>query len=322
MPFTLENRLVIGVASSALFDLAESDAVFRTRGEAAYRAYQEEHLDEPLAPGVAFPFIRRLLQLNDLSDDESDPLVEVVIMSRNDPDTGLRVMKSVAHHDLSITRAIFRAGRSPYEFIPALNISLYLSADEKGVRSAVDAGYPAGLILDSSAEDENDDDLRIAFDFDGVLTDDSAEGVFQTEGGLAAFHASELEKVNEPHPEGLLLPLLRALSRIQDIERDKCEQNVDYRKRLSISIVTARNAPSHERVIHSLKKWEVTVDDAFFLGGVEKGLVMEVLKPHIFFDDQKVHLDRTAAYAPSVHIPFGKLNKQSVEQAIEASATQ
>lgn len=313
MPYNLAERLVIGVASSALFDLSESHAVFRDQGEDAYRQYQEEHLDDPLAPGVAFPFIRRLLQLNSLSPVAHDPLVEVVIMSRNDPETGLRVMRSVAHHDLKITRAIFRAGRSPYEFIPALNISLYLSADEKAVRAAVEANYPAGLVLDSTAEDEGDEVLRIAFDFDGVLTDDSAEQVYQTQ-DLAAFHASESEHGEEPLPEGLLLPFLRALSRIQKAEAEQATQDEDYSKRLFVSLVTARDAPAHERVIHSLKEWQVTVDDAFFLGGIEKGLIMQVLKPHIFFDDQKIHLDGTAKFAPSVHIPFGELNRRSANK--------
>lgn len=319
MAYDLSNRLVIGVASSALFDLASSDAVFKEQGESEYRQYQEDHLNEPLTPGVAFPFVRRLLGLNNLSPSATDPLVEVVIMSRNDPDTGLRVMKSVAHHKLGITRAIFRAGRSPYEFIPALNISLYLSADEVAVRAAVDAGFPAGLVLDSIAEDEDDDDLRIAFDFDGVLTDDSAEQVFQTQ-DLAAFHANESDHVDEVLPEGLLLPFLRALSRIQRAEQARSAEDTSYGKRLFVSLVTARNAPAHERVIRSLKKWEVTVDDAFFLGGIEKGLIMEVLKPHIFFDDQKIHLDRTSKYAPSVHIPFGELNRMS--STVEAAGDQ
>lgn len=308
MPYDLNNRLVIGVASSALFDLREADTVFREQGEASYRKFQEAHLEDPLRTGVAFPFIKRLLQLNNLSP--GDPLVEVVIMSRNDPDTGLRVMRSIAHHGLDITRAIFRAGRSPYEFIPALNIALYLSADEAAVRSAVDAGYPAGRVLESVSEDDNRDELRIAFDFDGVLTDDAAEQVFQQSGDISAFHASESQHMTETHPEGPLLPLLRALSRIQQVERDRCEVDSGYRRRLFVSIVTARNAPSHERVVNSLKAWQVNVDDAFFLGGIEKGHIMKVLKPHIFFDDQTTHLLGTSRYAPSVHVPFGALNRE------------
>ncbi|MFF2550376.1 5'-nucleotidase [Nocardia sp. NPDC058058] len=313
MPYDLDKRLVIGVASSALFDLREADAVFREKGEAAYRRFQEAHLEDPLRTGVAFPFLKRLLQLNSLSP-VGDPLVEVVIMSRNDPDTGLRVMRSIAHHGLDITRAIFRAGRSPYEFIPALNIALYLSADDAAVRSAVDAGYPAGRVLESASEDDDRDELRIAFDFDGVLTDDAAEQVFQQSGDISAFHASESQQMTETHPEGPLLPLLRALSRIQQAERDRCETDSEYRRRLFVSIVTARNAPSHERVVNSLKAWQVNVDDAFFLGGIEKGRIMKVLKPHIFFDDQTTHLLGTSRYAPSVHVPFGALNREIIKQ--------
>lgn len=307
VPYLIDDRLVIGVASSALFDLTESGAVFDEEGESAYRAYQEEHLHEPLSAGVAFQFVRRLLNLNDLSRSAEDPLVEVVIMSRNDPETGLRVMKSIDHHGLAITRGVFRAGQSPYKFIPAFNIVLYLSADEKAVRAALEAGYPAGLVLASTAEDDGTDDLRISFDFDGVLADDSAERLFQ-KGGLQAFHEGEAGHVDEPLPEGPLLPFLRALSRIQKVERDRLSGDDPYRQRLFVSIVTARNAPAHERMVQTLKKWEVTVDDAFLLGGIEKGRIMEVLRPHIFFDDQRTHLEGTAKYVPSVHVPFGELN--------------
>lgn len=307
VPFSLDNRLVVGVASSALFDLTESGAVFDEQGEPAYRIYQEEHLDDPLSPGPAFQFIRRLLKLNDLSTSEDDPLIEVVIMSRNDPDTGLRVMESIKHHELPITRAIFRAGQSPYTFIPALNIALYLSADETAVRDALNAGYPAGLVLSSTADDDDSDELRISFDFDGVLTDDSAEQVYQS-GGLKAFHAGEASQATVPLPEGPVLPFLRALSRIQAVEYSRREADSTYRRRLSVSVVTARNAPAHARMVHTLKEWQVTVDDAFFLGGIEKGLIMEVLKPHIFFDDQRTHLEGTAKYVPSVHVPYGALN--------------
>jgi 5'-nucleotidase len=144
VPYLMDDRLVVGVASSALFDLTESGAVFDEQGESAYRAYQETHLNDPLPPGVAFQFVRRLLKLNDLSRSADDPLVEVAIMSRNDPDTGLRVMKSIEHRGLAITRAIFRAGQSPYTFIPVLNVALYLSADEKAVRAALEAATPPG----------------------------------------------------------------------------------------------------------------------------------------------------------------------------------
>ena len=175
MPYELADRLVIGIASSALFDLADSEAVFAREGEEAYRNYQETHLDEPLAPGVAFPFIQRLLSLNDLAGTD-DRLVEVIVLSRNDPDTGLRVMRSIAKYELGITRAIFMQGRSPYHFMPALNMSLFLSANEQDVRNAVAQGRPAGQVLASAFTEDNSDELRIAFDFDGVLADDESAG--------------------------------------------------------------------------------------------------------------------------------------------------
>ena len=180
----LERALVIGVASSALFDLSESDAVFRQQGEERYREYQREHLDDVLEPGVAFPFIRRLLDLNDLSEDER--LVEVAILSRNDPETGMRVMRSVQHHGLDITRAIFMQGQSPYRFMEPLRMSLFLSANEDDVREAISLGFAAGRVVGRAVADDGGTDLRIAFDFDGVLADDSAERVYQS-GGLEEY---------------------------------------------------------------------------------------------------------------------------------------
>jgi len=305
--YSLENRLVIGIASSALFDLTESDAIFRSEGEAAYRASQESLIGKPLEFGVAFPFIRRLLSLNSLSEPE-EKLVEVIVMSRNDPDTGLRVMRSVEHYGLDITRAIFMEGKSPYAYIPALNVSLFLSANDRDVREALALGFPAGRVLPSALVDDADDDLRIAFDFDGVLVDDASEQVMQS-GGLDKFHSHEVANLITPHTPGPLKDFLVRISGIQLIEATRKASDEDYRKRLHVSIVTARNAPSHERAVKTLKDWGVMVNDAFFLGGIDKGAVLSVPRPHIFFDDQAGHLKSTAAVAPSVHVPFGKLNR-------------
>ncbi|MDT0165737.1 5'-nucleotidase [Actinotalea sp. AC32] len=308
-PFKLDDRLVVGIASSALFDLTDSDQVFRTQGEAAYRRYQEEHLNDTLEPGEAYPFIRRLLSLNDLADAPDDPLVEVIVLSRNDPDTGLRVMKSIEAHCLPITRAVFMQGRSPHKFMPAFNMSLFLSASARDVKEAVSAGLPAGQVLQSPAVEEDESgDLRIAFDFDGVLADDASEGVMQ-EGGLPAFHAHEVANLTTPHTPGPLEPFLAAINRIQDREEARRLEDPEYRARVHVAIVTARNAPSHERAVASLKRWGVRVNDAFFLGGVEKARVLGILKPHIFFDDQKGHLEGAAKVAPSVHVPFGVINE-------------
>lgn len=305
--YDLEKMLVVGVASSALFDLSAADEVFKKEGEARYREYQEDHIADPLEPGVAFPFIQRLLSLNDLSEDDH-PLIEVIVLSRNDPETGLRVMRSIAHHGLEISRAIFMQGRSPYAYMGALNMSLFLSQNERDVRIALEMGFAAGQVLGSPAADSNGSDLRIAFDFDGVLADDSSERVMQSD-GLPAFHAHETEHLEEPLPEGKLSEFLRGVNRIQDIEERRAIADATYNRRVHVAIVTARNAPSHERVVRTLQSWGVRVNDAFFLGGIEKAKVLRVLKPHIFFDDQLKHLEGSADEIPSVHVPFGIINE-------------
>jgi 5'-nucleotidase len=311
MAYELGKRLVIGVASSAIFDLLESDAVFRKDGEEEYRKYQSDNIDNPFDKGVSFSFIKRLLSLNNLSDKpESDPLVEVVLLSRNDPDTGLRVMKSIKHYGLPISRAIFMQGKSPYEYIPALSISLFLSSNSSDIKEAIDMGYPAGHVLKSTIVDEDDDDLRIAFDFDGVLADDESETVMHNTNDVSQFHEHETKNVLQPHNPGPLKEFIVKISSIQKLEEQKKKAEPKYKNRLRVSIVTARNAPSHERALNTLKGWGVMANDAFFLGGVDKGLVLGVLKPHIFFDDQSGHLDSTSSVAPSVHIPFGIKNSK------------
>ena len=302
----LERALVIGVASSALFDLEESDAVFRNEGEEKYRAYQRDHLDDVLEPGIAFPFIRRLLDLNDLSEDER--LVEVVILSRNDPETGMRVMRSVQHHGLDITRAIFMQGRSPYRFMEPLRMSLFLSANEDDVREAIRMGFAAGRVVGRAVADDGGTDLRIAFDFDGVLADDSAERFYQ-EGTLEAYQENESALADVPLPRGPLAAFLEKINHIQRIEDAKHDADPEgYQRRVRVAVVTARSAPAHERAINSIHQWGLRVNDAFFLGGVDKGPILAVLEPHIFFDDQRRNIDTTSHLAPSVHIPFGELN--------------
>ncbi len=309
MPYDLDDRLVIGVASSAVFDLQESDLVFRERGEQNYREFQRKNLNNPLKEGIAFQFVRRLLSLNGLSQDENSRLVEVILLSKNDPDTGLRVMKTIQHYGLDITRAIFMQGKSPYDFITALNISLFLSANQQDVLAANHLGFPAGQVLESQSElEQTDDSLRIAFDFDGVLASDESEQVMQ-ESGLEIFHQNETSKVNETHTPGPLQKFLLGLSKIQAFEEQHKLRNLQYRNKIRISLVTARNAPSHERALNTLSNWGVMVNDAFFLGGIEKGKILSVLKPHIFFDDQIRHLESASKIVPSVHIPFGITNK-------------
>lgn len=256
MAYELGQRLVIGVASSAMFDLSESDQVFRNKGEAEYRKYQTKNVNNPLDKGASFSFVKRLLSLNDLSESpESDPLVEVVLLSRNDPNTGLRVMKSIKHHNLPITRAIFMQGKSPYEYIPALSISLFLSGNSTDVKEAIGMGYPAGHVMKSAIIDDDSDDLRIAFDFDGVLADDESETVMHNTNDLNQFHDHETKNVLQPHNPGPLKEFLVKISAIQKIEEQKKATHPEYKNRLRVSIVTARNAPSHERALNTLKNW-------------------------------------------------------------------
>lgn len=307
MAYELGHRLVVGVASSALFDLTDSDAYFREHGERAYRAYQDEHIDDVLAPGVAFGFVRRLLALNSLRPE--DPLVEVVVMSRNEPVTGLRVMRSVAAHDLAISRAAFTRGRAPYEVIDAYGMKLFLSANRDDVVEAIAAGHPAGYVMGPAADpEEAADSLYVAFDFDGVLADDESERVYRSSDTLEPFLEHEVSRRDDVHGPGPLQPLLLALGRIQDVESVLVEQDPAYVRRLRIGLVTARSAPAHERAVASLRSWGVFIDEAFFLGGVDKALLLSQLRPDIFFDDQTGHLGRAAELGAAVHVPYGVAN--------------
>jgi 5'-nucleotidase len=309
MAYPIEHKLVIGIASSALFDLTESHQVYLESGAEEYRKYQEQHIDAILDRGVAFPFIRRFLSINKHHPQASP--VEVVLFSRNSTETGLRVMNSIAHYGLDISRACFLTGQSPYTYLPAFNTSLFLSANELDVRSALDANFPAGLVLPSRTEDDEADvELRIAFDFDGVIADDESETVFKRNNNVDEFHAHELERVAIPHQPGPLADLFRKLSLMQQMEEDAQLLDPGYKKILRIAIVTARSAPAHERVVTTLKSWGVSANETFFLGGMEKARVLSIFKPHMFFDDQLSHLKSPAGNIPMVHVPFGIANRR------------
>jgi len=309
MPYPIERKLVIAVSSSALFDLSESNAVFLNNGPKAYKKFQEENIDRVLEKGVAFPFIKRFLKINQRFPEKLP--VEVVLLSRNSATTGKRVFRSIKHYALDISRAAFMEGKSPYEYIPAFNASLFLSANEDDVRKAIDAGYPGGVVLPSKIiSDDSNDELRIAFDFDGVIADDEAEAVFKS-GDLPEFHAYEVANSAIPHKPGPLADLFKKLSFLQKLENREIEKDREYKRALTISIVTARNAPAHERVITTLEDWGVSANEMFFLGGMEKDRILSKLKPHMFFDDQKSHLESKAGDIPMVHIPFGIANKKT-----------
>ena len=320
MPFPIEDKLVIGVASSALFDLSESHQVYLDQGPDEYRAYQERQRDVVLARGVAFPFIRRFLGINRCFPQQAP--VEVVLLSRNSPETGLRVMRSIAHYGLDISRAVFMTGKSPYPYLPAFNAALFLSANEEDVRSAIDVDYPAGLVLPSRValdEDTDDIELRVAFDFDGVLADDESETVFKRD-GLGEFHAHETLHMARPHQPGPLATMFRKLAMLQQLEKEAERDDPGYRRIVRIAIITARSAPAHERVVTTLGSWGVSPDETFFLGGMDKARVLSVFKPHIFFDDQLTHLrSGPGGTIPMVHVPFGIANRRSADAPTEAA---
>lgn len=307
MPYPIDRKLVIAVSSSALFDLSESDKVFREKGPKAYKDYQENHLDIVLGKGVAFPFVRRFLSINEHFKKEQP--VEVVLLSRNSAITGKRVFRSIQSYHLDITRAAFMEGKSPYGYIPAFNASLFLSANEEDVIKAIDYGYPAGTVLPSKVVDDlGDGELRIAFDFDGVIADDESESVYRS-GELSAFYKHEIDNLSIPHKPGPLADLFKKLSFMQKLE-DRAEENDrNYVRILRTAIITARNAPAHERVITTLENWGVSANETFFLGGMKKERILTILKPHMFFDDQKSHLESEAGDIPMVHVPFGIANK-------------
>ena len=308
--YPIDKKLVIAVSSTALFDLKHEDNIYREKGVEEYRKHQRDNQDEILQKGVAFPFIKRFLNLNSIFSEEQP--VEVVLLSRNDPDTGMRVLNSIKHHGLDISRSGFLKGNSPFPYIPAFNISLFLSSSEADVRSAIDHNYPAGQVLDSKIEDDNGVELRVAFDYDAVIADDESETIYANE-DLTAFQKHEQENVAEPHNPGPLHDLFQKLAFFQKMETKRQRKDKSYRRILRIAIITARNSPGHKRMITSLRKWDISPDETFFLGGIDKKRILEVMKPHIYFDDQKINLNSMEIGIPSVHIPFGIRNKKAKE---------
>jgi len=307
MSYPIEKKFVVAVSSTVLFDLSHEHALYLEKGLEEFRRYQHEHRHDVPKPGVGFPFIRRLLMLNRMYPEEHP--VEVVILSRYHADDGMRVMDAVREYGLDITRAFFMAGRKPYPFMESVNASLYLSTNAEQVKEAVSLGYPAGHVLPCAAvDDEQDPQLRIAFDFDGVLVDDEAEKVYKKMGDLEQFRQYELENRDRPLKAGPLMPLLQQLSYFQQMDIRRAQDDSGRKRLLRISIVTARGAPAHERLNTTLSALGLEADEVFLMGGIEKKRVLDILKPHLFFDDQLVHLAPVAASTPSVHVPFGVAN--------------
>jgi 5'-nucleotidase len=300
MSTTLNGRLVVALSSRALFNFEEENQVFEAHDDRAYCALQRERMDIPAAPGVAFSLVRKLLAFNET--DSRDPLVEVVILSRNDPASGMRVFRSAEHYGLPISRGVFTRGRSPWSYLRPLSAHLFLSANEGDVRSALAAGVPAARVWPESApaSAEHPHEVRIAFDGDAVLFSDQAERVFR-EGGLPAFQAHEQERAAEPLPDGPFKPFLAALHRLQ--------QMPGLDGRIRTALVTARSAPAHERAIRTLMEWDIDVDEALFLGGLAKGAFLKEFKPDLFFDDQTGHIESAAAHVPAGHVSAGVANE-------------
>ncbi|TBO29365.1 5'-nucleotidase [Aquabacterium lacunae] len=301
MPATLEGRLVVAISSRALFDFEEENQFFEGENDRAYMQLQLDRLDTPARPGVAFSLVRKLLAFN----QPDRPRVEVVIVSRNDPVSGMRVFRSAQHHGLAIDRGVFTRGRSPWTYLAPLGANLFLSANEADVRAALQAGVPAARVLPHAARagDAHPLEVRIAFDGDAVLFSDEAERVFQ-QGGLDAFHEHEVAQADTPLPDGPFKPLLQALHTLQHDGLAATEGQM----RVRTALVTARSAPAHERAIRTLMQWDIEVDEAMFLGGLPKGTFLKAFEPDFFFDDQTGHVENAAPHVPSGHVAAGVTN--------------
>ena len=290
--------LVVAISSRALFDLNESHSVFESKGLAAYAEYQISRENEFLKPGEAFQLVKKLLALN--ADNLNHQGVEVILVSRNSADSGLRIFNSIEHHGLDIERAVFTNGESPFRYMKAIGTDLFLSGHADDVREALRAGFASAMILPGAKDRLHGDQLRIAFDGDAVLFSDEAEKVYQAE-GLEVFSQQEKQRADTPLPDGPFKPLMQALQNIQSAY--PIENNP-----IRTALVTARSAPAHKRVILTLRKWGIRIDEALFLGGKPKGPFLAAFGADIFFDDQQVHCDSAREHVATGHVPNGIRN--------------
>ena len=297
MAVTLDDKLVVAISSRALFNFEEENAIFESGDPKAYMKLQLERLELPARPGIAFSLIKKLLAFNDGGGQR----VEVVILSRNDPVSGMRIFRSGHANEIKLERGVFTQGRPPFRYLRPLRAHLFLSANGQDVREALAAGFPAARVLTESvlAGGNYPDEVRIAFDGDAVLFSDEAERVFQAQ-GLDAFQQHESSKASQPLPDGPFKPLLLALHRLQ--------QAGTAAMRIRTALVTARSAPAHERAIRTLMNWDIRVDEAMFLGGLPKGEFLREFEPDFFFDDQTGHVDHAARHVPSGHVASGIAN--------------
>jgi 5'-nucleotidase len=300
----MTQPLVIAISSRALFDLEESHALFEREGVDAFAAYQRSREDDLLSPGIAFPLVRKLLALN-ADAPAGVPRVEVILLSRNSSDTGLRVFNSIQHHELAITRATFTSGAPTWPYIKPFGAHLFLSADAEAVRRAIEHGIAAATLLPSQAVQPTDggaarEQIRIAFDGDAVLFGDEGERISR-EGGLEAFARHERERAHEPLPGGPFRVFLDALHRLQvAYPVEGCP--------IRTALVTARSAPAHERVIRTLREWGIRLDEALFLGGRAKGPFLQAFGADIFFDDSQHNIDSAREHVAAGHVPHGVAN--------------
>ena len=297
MPATLEGQLVVAISSRALFDFEEENLVFEQADDRAYMQLQLARLEQPAKPGVAFSLVRKLLSFN----SPGEQLVEVVILSRNDPVSGMRVFRSARHYGLPIERGVFTRGQPPWRYLRPLRATLFLSTHLSDVRAALEAGVPAAQVYPQSvhASDAHPHEVRIAFDGDAVLFSDEAERVYQAQ-GLGAFQQHEIDRADQPLPGGPFKPLLEALQKLQHAEHAGMK--------LRTALVTARSAPAHERAIRTLMDWDIAIDEAMFLGGLPKGEFLREFEPDFFFDDQTGHIESAALHVPSGHVASGVAN--------------
>jgi 5'-nucleotidase len=294
LPYSVDGKLVVAISSRALFDFEDENRVFESEGEGAYIALQYARLDVAAREGVAFPLVKKLLAFG-------PNRVEVVVLSKNDPVSGLRVFRSAKQAGLAIERGVFTRGRSPYQYLEPLKANLFLSANENDVMGALNAKVPAARVYPESAQaaSRHADEVRIAFDGDAVLFSDEAEAVYQRD-GLEAFTRHEITNVLQPLPPGPFKPLLEALHRLQN------EKNTPVKIRTAL--VTARSAPAHERAVFTLRQWNIAIDEAMFLGGLDKGAFLKSFEPDFYFDDQRGHIDSARLHVAAGHVPFGVRN--------------
>ena len=296
MPATLFGQLVVAISSRALFDFEEENRVFEQGDDSAYMQLQLRRVQQPAKPGVAFSLVNKLLSFN-----EGAPRVEVVILSRNDPVSGMRVFRSTQHYGLPVQRGVFTRGQPPWRYLRPLAANLFLSTNDADVRSALAEGVPAARVYPDSARASaaHPDEVRIAFDGDAVLFSDEAERVYQAQ-GLDAFQSHERDRAGTPLAPGPFKPLLEALQRLQ--------REPASRMRIRTALVTARSAPAHERAIRTLMDWQIGVDEAMFLGGLPKGAFLREFEPDFFFDDQTGHIENAAAHGRAGHVAAGVAN--------------